>query len=153
MTASFEHIPNRGPFRILSVEDNSTDARLILALLRENNPNVHLTHLADGELAMKALQQYMDPLSTEAPDLILLDLNLPKVSGFEILKFIKTEPSLRSIPTVILTSSNHRNDIVRCYDSCANSYMTKPNDYLEFEELMRSISSHWLVKSNLPTRV
>ena len=132
--------------KILVVEDNPGDLRLLEEALK-NDGVVHILDCAtDGEQALK----FLDANRESPPDLILLDLNLPRKSGHEVLSVIKNDPELQSIPVVILSTSQAETDISRAYDLYANSYVVKPFDYDDFSKVVRSIKSYWLKTSVRP---
>ena len=138
------------PIEILFVEDNPGDVRLTQEALREAKMRVNVRVVWDGEEAIEYLRkegQYADALR---PDLILLDLNLPKKSGREVLAEIKADRDLRSIPVVILTSSKAEEDIAKTYNLHANCYVTKPADLDQFIRVVQSIESFWLTIVKLP---
>jgi len=137
---------------VLLVEDNPGDARLAAEALKESEAPNNLHIVADGEEAMAYLQRkgrYADAL---LPDLILLDLNLPKKDGREVLSEIKEDLDLRRIPVVIMTISNSDEDIHNTYDLHANSYITKPIDLENFMNVFKSIENFWLRIVSLPSR-
>ena len=135
---------------ILLVEDNPGDVRLTKEALDHSNAKHRITVAEDGEVAM-AMLRGLDPHgSALLPDLILLDLNLPKMDGGEVLKEIKGDPKLRRVPVVILTSSTSVDDISKTYDLGANAYVSKPIDLVEFIKDVREIEAFWLTHVTLP---
>lgn len=138
------------PIEVLLVEDSPGDVRLTQEAFREANPSVHLHVAADGMEAMAFLQKQGTHVNAPRPDLILLDLNLPKMDGREVLAHIKDNDSLKLIPTVILTTSDAEADIVKSYQLRANCYLTKPVQLDAFESLIKSINDFWLTKVRLP---
>ncbi len=132
---------------ILLVEDNEDHAELIQRSFRENQIANRIYWVKDGEEALDYLFQrgdYVDNAHRLCPHLILLDLRLPKVDGIEVLKTIKTDDRLKSIPVVVLTSSESEKDIRRVYQYYANSYLVKPIDFQQFTKLMRDLGFYWL---------
>jgi len=138
------------PLEVLLVEDNPGDVRLTQEAFRDANRAVHLHLAADGVEAMAFLRRVGVHVNAPRPDLILLDLNLPRMDGREVLAHIKEDDSLKSIPTVILTTSEAEADIVKCYQLQANCYLNKPVELGEFESLVKSIDEFWLAKVRLP---
>jgi CheY-like chemotaxis protein len=142
--------PNARPIEILLVEDNPGDVRLVQEALREgrvrNNPHV----VSDGEAALDFLYQRGAFAKAPRPDLILLDLNLPKKDGREVLAAFKADPHLRCIPVVILTSSKEEEDVLRAYNLAANCYVTKPVEFDSFMKAVRMIEDFWLTIVALP---
>jgi two-component system, chemotaxis family, response regulator Rcp1 len=139
------------PVEILLIEDNPGDARLALEAIREAKVHNHLTWVADGIEAVAYLRKegkYSDALR---PDLILLDLNLPKKDGREVLADIKADPALRRIPVVVLTTSQAEEDIIKAYNLNANCYISKPVDLDQFIKIVQSIESFWLTIVKLPS--
>ncbi len=139
------------PVEILLVEDNPGDVRLTLEAFKENKMHNNLHVVGDGVEALAFLHgedQYAD---APRPDLILLDLNLPKKDGREVLAEVKDDENLRRIPVVILTTSRAEEDILKTYDLHVNCYITKPVDLDEFIRVMRSIEDFWLTIVKLPT--
>lgn len=136
---------------ILLVEDNPGDVRLTRELLREARILNQVTVAGDGEQAMSMLHG-RHGAAPFRPDLILLDLNLPKKGGHEVLGEIKQDPELRMIPIVILTTSDAEKDIVRSYGQHANCYVVKPVDLGRFVDIVRSIENFWLTAVKLPPR-
>jgi CheY-like chemotaxis protein len=135
---------------VLLVEDSPGDARLTQEAFREANSRIHLHVASDGVEAMAFLRQEGNYAHAPRPDFILLDLNLPKMDGREVLAHIKSDESLKTIPTIILTTSNAEADIVRSYQLQANCYLTKPVQLDDFEALVKSINEFWLTKVKLP---
>ena len=134
---------------VLLVEDNPGDARLTLETFREANSSVRLHLVSDGVEAMAYLRGGDANGLTPRPALILLDLNLPRMDGREVLERIKQDPKLKTIPTVILTTSDAELDIARAYELHANCYLTKPVRLEEFENLVKSVNDFWLTKVKL----
>jgi CheY-like chemotaxis protein len=135
---------------VLLVEDSPGDVRLTQEAFREANKTIHLHVAADGVEAMAFLRREGTHGQAPRPDLILLDLNLPKMDGREVLAHIKGDEGLKSIPTVILTTSDAEADIVKSYQLRANCYLTKPVQLDAFESLVKSINDFWLTKVKLP---
>ena len=138
------------PIEVLLVEDNPGDVRLTREALREGKVRNNLYVASDGVEALRFLRKEAEHADAVRPDLILLDLNLPKKDGREVLEEIKRDPSLRHIPVVILTSSQAESDIVRAYDLHANCYVTKPVDLDQFITVVQSIESFWFTIVKLP---
>ena len=138
------------PVEILLVEDNPGDVRLTREALREGKVRNNLSVAADGVEAIAYLRKEGEYADAVRPDLILLDLNLPRKDGREVLKEIKADPALRHIPVVVLTSSQAEEDIVRAYDLHANCYVTKPVDLEKFMVVVKSIDVFWLTVVTLP---
>src|SRR6202041_3554892 len=128
------------------------DVRLTKEAFRSANPSIHLHVATDGVEAMAFLRHQGAHAEAPRPDLILLDLNLPKMDGREVLAHIKADDSLRTIPTVILTTSEAEVDIVKSYQLQANCYLSKPVQLDAFENLVKSINDFWLTKVKLPHR-
>jgi two-component system, chemotaxis family, response regulator Rcp1 len=135
---------------VLLVEDSPGDARLTQETLREANQLIHLHVVADGVEAMAFLRREERHAHAPRPDLILLDLNLPRMDGREVLALIKDDGSLKTIPTVILTTSAAQADITKSYELQANCYLTKPVQLEAFESVVKSINDFWLTKVQLP---
>ena len=135
---------------ILLVEDNPGDVRLTREALREATVPNSLSVAADGVEAMDFLKRRGPHSSASRPDLILLDLNLPKKDGRELLAEIKIDPELKRIPVVVLTTSQAEQDILRSYNLHANCYVTKPLDLEKFLVVMRSLEIFWLTVVKLP---
>ncbi|KRE49883.1 response regulator [Paenibacillus sp. Soil724D2] len=137
---------------ILLVEDNPGDIRLIVEVLKEGKINNNLSVVEDGEEALAYLRREGSYQEAIVPDIILLDLNLPKINGTEVLAEIKKDPQLKYIPVIILTTSEAEQDILRAYDLHANCYITKPVNLEQFLTVVRSIENFWLTLVKLPRR-
>ncbi|MEO5884534.1 MAG: response regulator [Candidatus Limnocylindrales bacterium] len=142
--------PDDGTIDILLVEDSPGDVRLTREAFRDANLAIRLHVAADGVAAMAFLRREGPHADAPRPDLILLDLNLPRMGGREVLAHIKADADLRTIPTVILTTSEAEADILASYRGQANSYLSKPVQFDKFESLVRSINDFWLTKAKLP---
>ena len=138
------------PIEILLVEDSPSDARLTVEALSEAKLRNHLSAVEDGVQAMQFLRREAPYAGAPRPDLIMLDLNLPRKDGREVLAELKADPDLKSIPVVVLTTSKAEQDIVRAYDLHANCYITKPVDFDQFIGVVHSIESFWLCVVTLP---
>jgi two-component system, chemotaxis family, response regulator Rcp1 len=138
------------PVEILLVEDNPGDVRLTREALREGKVRNNLAVAVDGVEAIAYLRKAGEYVNAVRPDLILLDLNLPRKDGREVLEEIKADPALRHIPVVVLTSSQAEEDIVRAYDLHANCYVTKPVDLDQFIRVVESIEDFWFTIVKLP---
>lgn len=145
-------VESGGTVEVLLVEDSPGDIRLTREAFRDANSDIHLNVVTDGVEAMAYLRRQGDQVDAPRPAIILLDLNLPRMDGREVLAQIKADPSLKSIPTIILTTSEANADIVRSYELQANSYLTKPVQLEKFESLVKSLNDFWLVKAKLPQR-
>jgi len=142
--------PRRRPIEILLVEDNPGDVRLMMEILKEGLTLSHLTVARDGDEALALLNREGIHSQTPRPDLIVLDLNLPKRDGRELLGEIKENASLRRIPVVVLTSSNAVQDLQKAYDLQANCYIIKPVGLERFMSVVQAIDSFWLNVVALP---
>lgn len=140
------------PKQVLLVEDSIGDVRLTQEAFTDSSWNVQLHVATDGVEAMEFLRREGAHRDAPRPDLILLDLNLPRMDGREVLAAIKLDDGLKSIPTVVLTTSEAEIDIANAYRLQANSYLTKPAQWDEFDSMVRSISDFWLLKAKLPPR-
>jgi two-component system, chemotaxis family, response regulator Rcp1 len=140
------------PIEILLVEDNPGDVRLTREALKEGKVVNNLQIVEDGEEALSYLRRQGPYTQATRPDLILLDLNLPKKSGREVLAEIKEDPDLRRIPVVILTVSEAEQDIIKSYNLHANCYITKPVNLEQFMDVVQSIENFWLTVVMLPPR-
>jgi chemotaxis family two-component system response regulator Rcp1 len=135
---------------ILLVEDNEGDARLAKEAMRDSKLRNTLHHVTDGEEAMAFLRREGKLAGVPRPDLILLDLNLPKKDGRQVLAEIKNDEDLKRIPVVILTVSSAEEDILKTYNLHANCYITKPIDLDQFMKVVRSVEDFWLTIVKLP---
>ncbi len=141
---------NAGAIEILLVEDNPGDARLTLEAFKEGKVINHLMVMADGADALAYLRRQGQFSNSTPPDLILLDLNLPRKDGREVLAEIKSDDRLKKIPVIVLTTSAAPEDVRKAYGSHANCYITKPVDLDEFLRVVQSIESFWLSLVKLP---
>jgi chemotaxis family two-component system response regulator Rcp1 len=138
------------PIEILLVEDNPGDVRLTVEALKEAKVRNELYVVGDGVAALAFLHREGEHADAPRPDLILLDLNLPKMDGREVLAEIKKDPNLKRIPVVVLTVSQAEEDILRTYDLHANCYITKPVGLDQFLEVVKAIEGFWLTIVKLP---
>ncbi len=151
MTGSIE--TNAAFFEVLLVEDSPGDVRLTREAFKDAKVHINLHVASDGAEAMAFLRREGKNADVPRPDLILLDLNLPKKSGREVLEEIKEDPMLRTIPVVILTTSASEQDILRSYLLHANCFITKPVDLAGFLQVVKSIDNFWLSVVKLPHEV
>jgi two-component system, chemotaxis family, response regulator Rcp1 len=143
--------PHRGePIEVLLVEDSPDDAELTIDALRNGRVRNRITHVEDGIQAMAYLRREGKYAAAPRPDLILLDLNLPRKSGREVLAEVKQDPDLRRIPVVIMTSSDDEKDILAAYNLYVNCYVTKPVDLDQFIGVVKSIEQFWFTIVKLP---
>ena len=138
------------PIEILLVEDSPSDTELTLEALRDFRVRNNVSVVEDGVLALEFLHQQGPYTEAPRPDLIMLDLNLPRMDGREVLTAIKSDERFRSIPVVVLTTSRADQDILRAYQLNANCYINKPVDFNQFLEVVRSIETFWLFVVTLP---
>jgi len=138
------------PIDMLLVDDNPGDVRLTQEVLRDSKLINRLCVVTDGEQAMDFLKRRSTYTGAIRPDLVLLDLNLPRKNGREVLSEIKTDPDLKRIPVVILTSSQAEEDVLKSYDMHANCYITKPVDLDQFVQVVKSIENFWVSIVKLP---
>ena len=136
--------------QILLVEDSPADIALTREVLEESRVLADLDVVEDGQAALDFLERATSDGGVRIPDLILLDLNLPKRNGFEVLREIKSDPDLRRIPVVVLTTSEEEADVFDSYDLQANSYITKPMDFQQFHAVIRAIEDFWFSVVRLP---
>jgi len=139
------------PVEVLLVEDNPGDVRLTLEALKDGKVNNHLSVVEDGVEALAFLRREGKYADASRPDLILLDLNLPKKDGREVLEEIKNDAELRSIPVVILTTSKAEEDVYRTYDLGVNSYIMKPLSFDELVNIVKTLTKYWFEIVRLPS--
>jgi chemotaxis family two-component system response regulator Rcp1 len=144
---------NTRPVNVLLVEDNPGDVRLTQEAFKEAKISIKLDVTMDGAEAIKFLRKEGEYANVVTPDLILLDLNLPKKDGREVLKEIKTDDTLKRIPVVVLTTSNAEQDIMKSYNLHVNCYINKPVDFEKFFDIIQKIEEFWLTTAILPTMV
>ena len=147
MNASFNSLR---PVRVLLVEDSPTDLLMTREALERSKLLLEIHAVEDGVKTLEFLRRTGKYSTVPRPDLVLLDLNLPKKDGREVLAEIKADPALKSIPVVVLTTSKAEEDIVRAYQSHANCFITKPVGFANFNEVMRSIERYWFAVATLP---
>ncbi len=137
---------------ILLVEDNPADARLTFEALKDgklaNYKQIH--HVTDGEQAINFLTKQPPYETANRPDLVLLDINMPKINGIEVLKYIREHETLSGLPVVMLTTSQSEEDIIRSYDLHANCYVSKPVDFQTFVDVVGKIEDFWFTVVKLP---
>lgn len=138
---------------VLLVEENPVDVRFTHDAFREVNPSIRFHVVSDGSEAMAFLRHEGVHSAAPRPDIILLDLNLPKMNGCEVLAHIKADENLKTIPTMILTTSQEETDIAKSYRLQANCYLNKPTQLDEFEGLIKSLNDFWLTRVKLPCGV
>ncbi len=142
--------PGQKPIEILMVEDSPTDAQLTIEALHAAKVVNRLSHVEDGVEALRYLRRQGPYTDAPRPDLILLDLNLPRKDGREVLDELKRDPNLKVIPVVVLTTSRSEQDVLRSYQLHANCYITKPVDFNQFMEVVKTIENFWLTVVTLP---
>jgi CheY-like chemotaxis protein len=141
---------NGTPVEVLLVEDNPGDVRLTREALKEGKVRNNLSVVGDGVEALAFLHREGNYSSAPRPDIILLDLNLPRKDGRQVLAEVKADPELRRIPVVVLTTSKAEEDILKTYELHANCFITKPVDFEHFIKVVQSIESFWLTIVQLP---
>ena len=140
------------PIEILMVEDNPADVRLTIEAFKDAKVLNRMNVAEDGEAAMAWLRREGSYAKAPRPDLILLDLNLPKKDGREVLAEIKADPDLKRIPVVVLTTSEDQKDILKAYDLHVNAYITKPVDLDQFIKIVEAVENFWLSVVKLPPK-
>lgn len=140
------------PAQVLLVEDNQDDVELTLEALKDSKVRMEIHVVPDGISAMKFLRKTDEYSDSLRPDLVLLDLNLPKMDGREVLKEIREDPELTDLPVVVLTTSQSEEDVCRAYKLHANCYISKPVDFMKFTDIIRQIEGFWLQLVKLPGR-
>ncbi len=139
--------------QILLVEDNTSDAEMTIRALKKNNLANQLLHLKNGAEALEfifAEGKYVSRQKVNKPRVILLDLKMPKVSGIEVLRRIKSDPETKGIPVVVLTSSREDPDIKQCYELGVNSYVVKPVEFNEFHKAITDLGLYWMITNQPP---
>ena len=144
------HISKGRPIDILLIEDSQPDVRLTIEALKEAKVQNRLWVAEDGVEAIEFFRKQGRFHEAPRPDLILLDLNLPRMDGRQVLEEVKNDPALRQIPVVVLTTSRAEADILKAYDLHANCYITKPVDFTRFMEVVKAIEGFWLEVVKLP---
>lgn len=142
------------PLVILFIEDDPAHAEITMRNFKKNRISNKVIHLWDGQQALDYLfrhGEYEDPEKSPLPHLILMDLRLPKVDGLEVLEKIRADETLKSIPTVILSTSYNENDIAKAYEYNVNSYLVKPLDYEKFSNLIEAFGFYWVVWNRYPS--
>lgn len=140
---------------ILLVEDNPNDAELTIRELRKNNLSNNLFHVTDGEEALEfifATGRYANSSEVHRPKMVLMDIQMPKVNGIEVLKRIKEDERTKTLPVVMLTSSKEDPDIRRCYELGANSYIVKPVNFESFAQSIKNLGFYWLLLNQPPNK-
>jgi CheY-like chemotaxis protein len=146
-------MPEAGrPIDILMVEDNPHDVRLTMEAFKDAKVSNNLSVVFDGEEALKFLRREGEYAGSPRPDLILLDLNLPKKCGREVLEEIKRDPGLKRIPVVVLTTSENEKDIMRAYELHVNAYITKPVNLDQFIKIVEAVEDFWLTVVKFPPK-
>jgi two-component system response regulator len=143
----------RRPADILLVEDNADHAALTMRSLRDGNMLNEIFWVKDGQEAVDFLSRagrYAAPARVPRPGLILLDIRLPKLDGHEVLRHIKSDPALRTIPVIMLTTSERDDEINACYEAGVNSYVSKPVKFTDFVETIKSLKLYWVMVNHLP---
>jgi CheY-like chemotaxis protein len=143
---------NERPIGILLVEDNPADVHLTLTALRDARSSSEVHVVVDGEEALAFLKREGDHVDAPRPDLVFLDLNLPKVDGYEVLRAMKVDPVLRRIPVVAISGSKSDIDIARAYDEQISAYLIKPPDVSEYFAAIRSLKELWFHAAALPPK-
>jgi len=141
------------PVELLLIEDNSGDILLTKEAFEEIEFSENLSVVTDGEMAIDFLYKQGRYQNAPSPDLIILDLNIPRIDGRELLAKIKTDPGLKKIPVLVLSTSKSERDIKQCYELQANCYLIKPVDFEEFLEIVRFIRDFWLGIVKIPSMV
>lgn len=141
------------PVVVLLVEDNLDHTELITRVLNEHRIPSRIIHVADGESALNYLRrqaQFADPAISPRPHVVLLDLNLPRLSGLEVLQVMKTDTAISHIPVVVVTTSRAESDLRLAYQFHANSYLVKPVDFEQFSRMLNDLGDYWLEWNQLP---
>ena len=146
------NVSKANPIELLLVEDNPVDIKLTTRALKEGKLLNNLSIVRDGVEAMEFLSQEGEFSEAPRPDLILLDLNMPRKDGREVLSEIKNDDNLKNIPVIVLTTSDAEQDVLKSYNLHANSYITKPVDFEQFVEAIRRFEEFWLTVVRLPSQ-
>lgn len=141
---------NQRMIRFLLVEDDDDHAQLVIRSLARARVGNEVDHVADGESAVNYLKKRGEFADRPRPDVVLLDLKLPRLDGHEVLEKIKEDPNLHSIPVVVMTTSDAEVDRMRAYQHCANSYLVKPIDFDKFRQMVNDLSLYWGVWNTAP---
>ena len=144
--------PRTRPIEMLMIEDNPDDVELTIEALKDTQARINVSAAGNGVEAMEFLRRQGRFADAPRPDLILLDLNLPRRDGREVLRDIKTDPQLRHIPVMILTTSSDEDDVLNAYRSYVNCYITKPVDFDQYMEVIQAIELFWLRITRLPPK-
>lgn len=134
---------------VLLVEDNKGDVLLTKEAFEESGGNHVISVVYDGQEAIRYLEKNEPYTEVDTPNLILLDINLPKINGHDVLKYIKSNSSLKQIPVIMLTTSSSEKDISKSYSNYANCFLTKPNDVTDFFQIIKTVNDFWLNKNQL----
>lgn len=153
MTVTASSLQSARPIEILLIDDDDDDVRLMCKSLEQDRILNSIHRVEDGVVAMDYLRRRGQFVDAARPDLILLDLNMPRKDDREVLKEIKEDPQLRMIPVVVLTTSDDERDIFQSYEYRASSYVTKPVDLLQFRNVLQSIKDYWFSVVRLPPAV
>lgn len=140
------------PVKVLLIEDDEADVTLLRTTLKLAKVHVDLTVVPDGEKALSFLRREPPYAEAARPDLVLLDLNLPKVGGLEVLKALRADSEMKLVPVIVLTTSSAPSDVLKAYDLQANCYLTKPLTLESFMEMVRAFDDFWLTLVKLPSR-
>jgi CheY-like chemotaxis protein len=143
-------VPSSNTATVLLVEDNPKDVQLIEDAFETVSDDIRVHAVADGAEALAFLSDRRADRTQPFPDLLLLDLNVPRVHGFEVLEELREDSTLAALPVIVLTCSDDRTDIAESYELCANAYLTKPDNHTGFVSLARAIEEFWLKTAHLP---
>jgi CheY-like chemotaxis protein len=146
-------LPIVAPFEVLVVEDNDDDVELVTIAFAKTPFNVHLTTVANGEECLSFLQRKGKYAAAPRPDLVLLDINMPRIDGFEVLEAIGNDPALNHLPVVVMTSSDAQSDVMASWRLRCSSYIVKPLDFESFLHAIRLLAEYWFALVRLPTRM
>ncbi len=146
---SSEILPAQGQFVLLLVDDDDDDVRFIEKTIKTTVPKALVLRAKDGLEAMAMLRCEAPYNQSPRPSLVLLDLNMPRMNGYEVLQAVKSEPELKSIPVVVLSTSDDAEDVAKCYALRANSYVVKPAQLSRFREVVQAIGNFWLGAARL----